>query len=361
MNSNSFLRRQLVPVASLVIAAISAQAITPTRVVPLPSDTPNRLSGSIRMAFNVTTEFQNIAGFTSIGGMQFTPTGELYNYDDGYVLVDSTGNLMGYTRYWGYNYDSGELNQLPGDGTILMNRYSSSGATVGGNTDEPLPGFEINYRRELGRSDNWRWGMETAGNYMRVTTYQSSTVSSSVTRLTDAYQLPALEGGGFVNPPPAAYSHGPDLSLTGNTVIGATPISSTTDSFMTSVSGSRDFEADVIGWRVGPYVEFPLGKKGSVSLSGGFSLAYVGSDFHFDDVIALQDAPRTSGGGGDGKFVLGAYASGEVSYQLGNSWEVVGGVQFQHLENYRHQESGRSAVLDMGKSVFVSVGVHYSF
>jgi len=348
--------RPLVPVATLGILSVSAQTYTPTRVVPMPSESANQLSASFRMGFNVKTSFENVGAFTS-APTQTTPDGDRWNYDNGYVLVDSSGNAMGYTRYWGYTSGS----QLPGDGTILMNRYGSSGSTVGANPDQPLPGLELTYRRELGRGEKFRWGLEAAFNYMHVSVNDSRTVFGSATSLSDAYQLPALEGGGYVTPPPAPYYHGANLSPQGNPVIGATPVSSVTDTMSTLISGSRDFDANVIGWRLGPYVEMPLGEKARLSLSGGLSLAYVLSEFNFNENILGANQVRVSGGGTGSDVLVGAYISGDASYQLAKAWEVFGSVQFQSLDEYSQTERGHTAVLDMTKSVFVAVGVNYSF
>lgn len=348
--------RPLFPVATLGILTVSAQPFTPTKVVPVPSDTVNELTASFRMAFNVKAGFENV-GALGAANRPTTPAGDAWNYDDGYVLTDSTGNALGYTRYWGYS----SLNQLPGNGTLLMNRFSAGGTTLDANPDEPIPGFELAYRRELGRGEKWRWGLEAACNYMRVSVKDSQSFASSATRLTDTYQLPALEGGGYVTPPPPPYYQGPNLSPNGSIVIGANPVSSLTDALMTSVSGSHDLEANVIGWRLGPYVEMPLGQRGKVSLSGGLSLAYVLSDFQFSESIATPEVATVSGGGSDSGFLVGGYVSAEASYEFARDWAVFGGVQFQYLDQYTQTEDDRTAVLDMTKSLFVSVGLSYSF
>jgi hypothetical protein len=285
--------RPLIPVATFGLLTVSAQPFTPTKVMLLPSESPNRLRGSFRMAFNVKTSFENVGAFTS-SPPQTTPNGDAFNYDDGYVLTDSSGNMMGYTRYWGYTSGS----QLPGNGTILMNRYSSGGSTVGGHNDEMLPGFELTYRRELGQGEKLRWGLEASGNYMHVSVSDSRTVSAGATRFTDTYALPALEGGGFVSPPPPPYYQGPDLPPGGSIVIGATPVSSSMNTMSSSVSGSRHFESEVIGFRLGPYVEMPLGRNGKLSLSGGLSLAQVLSDFDFNE-SSLHEMRRLFLGGHD--------------------------------------------------------------
>ena len=347
--SKSF--RPLVPVAALGILSVGAQTFTPTKVVPVPAESANKFSASFRMAFNVETSFENV-GKPPVNS---TPNGDPYNYDDGYVLVDSTGNALGYTRYWGYT-DSA---QLPGDGTILMNRYS--GTSVDGNTDEPLPGFELTYRRELGRGEKFRWGLEAAGNYMRVNSRNSGSLAYNSTRYTDAYALPTAPGGGYVTPPPPIYEQGPDLPAGGAIVIGADPVNSFTSTAAGSVSGFHELDAKVIGWRLGPYIEMPLGERGRLSLSGGLSLAYVMSDFDFSETITAPVSGSVVGSGSDSDVLVGAYVSGEAAYQLSQAWEVFGSVQFQYLDEYSHTENGRTAVLDMTTSLFVSVGLSYSF
>ena len=356
MKRKSLSFRPLLPVATLGLLSVSAQPFTPVDLGPVPRASPNRVSASFRMAFNVAVNFENIGAFNP-GTSQTTPEGAAFNYDDGYVLTDSSGNTMGYTRYWGYN----DNNQVSGVGTLLMHQYSSGGKSAAANLNEPLPGVELLYRRELGRGENMRWGLEAAGNYMSVDANDSRTLSEKVTRLTDAYPLPALEGGGYVTPPPAPYYHGSGLSPQGNPVIGATPVSSTTDTLLASVSGSRSFEAHVIGWRLGPYLEMPVGEKVKLSLSGGLSLAYVISDFNYNDSVAVPDVPGGSGGGSDSGLLVGGYIGGEVSYELGKSWAVIGSAQFQYLGEYTQSEGGRTAVLDLSKTVFVAIGFSYSF
>ena len=242
-----------------------------------------------------------------------------------------------------------------------MHRNSSAGSTVGGSQDEVLPGLELKYQRELGRSEKFRWGIAAAVSYMHVSESDSQTISSSVTRQTDSYSLPTLEGGGYVTPPPPPYYQGRDLSPSGNIVIGAMPTSSITDSTMATVSSSHEFEAHIIGWQLGPYIEMPLGQKGKLSLSGGLSLAHVISDYSFTESVALPGVASRSGSGDHADLLLGGYVSGEVSYKVGGAWEVVGAVQFQHVGDYSHRENERTAVLDLGKTVFVSVGMNYSF
>jgi hypothetical protein len=321
-----------------------------------PTEQPlNRFGASFRAAFDVDVEFKNLGAFAATPG-RLTPDGAAYNYDDGYVLVDSTGNMGGFTRYWGYDSAS----QLPGDGTLVMSSYSSAGATAR-DDDEFCPGAEITYNRILGGDNDWRWGLEAALNYMDVSVRDSSSVSAPVARQSDAYPLPPLEGGGYVNPPPAPYQGRYDLQPEGNPVIGATPLSSSASTVMADVSGSRRFDADVFGLRFGPFLEVPLGMDFFLTIGGGLSVAQVQSDFEFSDAVAIVNGITATGSGSHQDWQAGWYAAANVTYRLSKTWELFGGAQYQDVGKYSHTENGRKAVLDLSQSIFGVVGLNVSF
>jgi hypothetical protein len=316
----------------------------------------NRFSASFRMAFQVDVEFKNLGAFTAPPG-RLTLDGDAYNYDDGYVLEDSTQNAGGFTRYWGYDSAS----QVPGDGTLLMSHYSSTGATAhDDDEDEFQSGGEITYSRVLGGDYNWRWGLETALNYMYLSARDSSAVSASVTRQSDAYPLPPLEGGGFVDPPPAPH-YGRYASQPGDPALGAAPVETRTSPVMATVTGTRRFEADVFGLRFGPFLEVPLGGDLFLAISGGLAMAHVRSDFEFNDTTEIVNGVTAAGSGSHQDLQVGTYAAGNLIYRLGKPWELFGGVQYQDVGKYSHKENGSKAVLDLSHSLFVVVGVNVSF
>lgn len=353
MKYTKLFRRSVLPAAMLS----AASGVTPVVLDPPKAESPNHVGFSYRTAFNVGVDFKHVGTFTPPGALRQTIAGDAFNYDDGYVLTDSSGNTLGFTRYWGYDNAS----QLPGDGTLLMHSSSSSGTSTSSRDDGPQPGFELTFNRELGRKGNRSWGLEAAFNYMNVCVRDSRPQLVGVSQRTDVYPLPTVPGGGFVVPAPAPHYQGPDAADEGDTVIGATPVSSSTGTVPAIVTGSRSFDADVFGFRLGPYVDLPLNDKWSVNLSGGLALAEVNSDFSFTENISLAGVPTSSGTGSHNDLKIGYYVSGSVSYQFSKNWNAFGGVQFQDLGKYSHQVNGREAVLDLSKSVFVSVGVGFSF
>jgi hypothetical protein len=127
------------------------------------------------------------------------------------------------------------------------------------------------------------------------------------------------------------------------------------------VTGTRDFDADVFGLRVGPYLEFPLSQQWLLSLSGGLALALVNSDFSFTETIALPNHPPVSAASSHNDLLIGGFVAGNVSYRVSKDWAIFGGVQFQHVGEYSHTLNGRTAVLDLTATVFVVVGASFSF
>jgi hypothetical protein len=316
------------------------------------------LNLSYRMAFDVGVNFRHVGAFTPPGLLRQTPAGAPFNYDNGYVLTDSSGNALGYTRYWGYDSPS----QLPGNGTIQFQRSSSGGASTGEfGDDSPQSGVELTYDHEFGRVGRVKWGAEVAFNYMNVCVSDSSPQLVGVNQQTDVYPLPTMPGGGYVVPAPAPHYQGPNALQTGDTVIGATPVSSSSQVIAAMATGSRQFNADIFGMRLGPYIDVPVNPNWDVNLSAGLALAEVDSQFSYTESISVAGVPTSTGSSSHNAVLVGGYVSGSVSYQINKYWNAFGSVQFQDLGKYTQTVNGRQAVLDLSKTTFVSVGLGFSF
>jgi hypothetical protein len=346
-----------------LLATLPALAQSPSPDAPSPlklelpqAQSPNRFGLSYRMGFNAPVSFSKLGGFPALSVVRSkTPDGDSYNYDNGYVLADSSGNAMGYTRYWGYDNAS----QVPGNGTIVMQR-SSSAATASSNDhyDAPMSGIELTYNRELIHKESWRGGLEGAFGYTYVHVHDAGTRSASVTRVDDTYSFPP---GTEV---PSAGYQGHKSEPPNAPVLVDSPSRSTTDVEQgASITGSRDFSADLFSFRFGPYVEIPLSKSIAFTLSGGFALVYVNSEFSFNETVTIPgvgSVEHHASGSGTG-WLPGAYVAGNFSVALSDSWAFVAGAQFQDVGQYTQTLSGKQATLDLSKSIFVTVGLSYSF
>jgi hypothetical protein len=346
--------------ASLVAASMASAQESATNLPPglkLEAEQKplkNRFGLSYRPGFNINATFKHLGAFpaqTNPG----PPTGVANRfYDDGYVRPDS-GSSPGLTWFWGYDNNS----QVPGNDTIQFHSSSSPGTGVSeDNSGSPQHGLELNYDRYFGKvGKRASWGLEGAFNYNNITIDDSSPVVSSVQQLTDTY---ALNG---VVPPEAPYSGtfagpGPLISDMPNRSFATIPGGA-------YVTGKRNFDANMFGVRLGPYIEIPLDKKErfNVSFSGGLAMAVVNGEFNYRESTTIQGAGtvQSSGSGTDTQFLVGGYFGTTFSYSFTQSWSVFAGASYQYLPTYSQKVDGREVELDFSKSVFVNVGFGFSF
>ena len=325
----------------------------------------NRVTLSLRFGLNIHAKFSGIGGSFQPGSPaangRLTPNGDPYNYDDGYVLTDSTGNYLGLTTYWGYDTAS-QYN--PGADTVAFNRTTAAGiaADSSSGSDKPYPGFELTYDREFLKKENWhdmRFGLEAALNYMKISVNNSSSASGTVSTTTDVYQLPGT------TPSSAPFQGTFDGSPGGYSLLGVPPISSSTVVTPGATFMTQDhFDAGLWGGRLGPYVELPLSEKWNLRLSGGLAVGLLNGNATWNQTLTVPGggSPITAAGGGDAfQMLWGYYASLDATWQINKRWAVDGAVQFQDLGKFSHSFQGRRVELDLSRSLFVELGVSYSF
>jgi hypothetical protein len=332
-------------------------AAEPELEEPLPNQL-NRFSFDARFGFNIKARFKDLGRLSLRPSTRTTPDGDSYNYDDGYVRQDVSGNYGGQTWNWGYDRPG----QISGN-TIQMHRSKPVGSSASPDTggDDVNPGAEFTYNRELGRRDDnkLRYGIEAAVNYLNVDLSDRGSFAAGVVRTTDAY--PFTPG---TTPPltPPSYQGsygGPGF------VIGDTPSSSTTGFAPggATVAGRRQFEADIWGFRLGPYMEIPMGTNFDLSLSAGVAVGVVSASASWNETVIISGsrAATSRGSGDDLGVVWGGYVSAKVAWHLSQHWSVEAGAQFQSLGTYDQKLGGRKVELDLSRSVFGVAGVSYSF
>ena len=335
-----------VPLTGVLLLSASGAAFAQLEPPPTLAAT-NRLSLSFRYGLNINAKFR---GAGSAGGAG--------HYSDGYVLTDSTGNFLGYTSYWGY--DNASQYNL-GDNTFSFHNPAPGAAksAAPSASDDSYPGVELTYDRQLGVKEDWhqlRYGVEGALNYMRVSLSDRS--SSHLAVSTENYTF-----GGIPGQIPSPGHRGSYNGNPGDPVLvaGGTPGADTTG----VLQSQDDFSADVWGGRLGPYVEMPFGKKQqfTLALSGGLAVGLINANESWKQTLTLDSggASTTHGGGSDSQILWGYYASLTANYQLNKHWGADLGVQFQDLGVYDHSFSGRKATLDLSQSVFLEIGISYSF
>lgn len=344
MNKNNY--HWAIPLTGVVLfgTAVSAEQDQYTY-----EDSTNRLTLSLRFGLNISGKFMGAGGGLNPASL---PNG---HYLDGYVLKDSTKDALGLTTYWGYDNTS-QYN--PVADTISYHSETASGIPAAQNADaNPYPGLELTYDRKLGEKDNWHhmaYGFEAAANYMRFSFQAYNTFNTAVTTTTTIYQLPGT------TPPPAPFRGTFNGSPGGYSLLEVPAIGSSSVVTPGDTLLSQDrFDANLWGFRLGPYVDFPLTDKLSLHLSGGFALGVIDGNDSWQET--LTPGGTTSGGGEDFDALWGYYLGANATWQINKRWSIEGGAQFQDIGRYNHSFQGRVVELDLSRSLFVEVGVGYSF
>jgi len=322
----------------------------------------NRLTLSARFGFNIRAKF----------GRRLTPDGLAYNYLDGYVLRDSTGDFdptgtfPGITQNWGYDNSARQRDgsaAIGGFPTVSMTRLASGADPLTDKIDDdPNPGFELVYARQLYVSDQWHFGVEAAANFTSIGLRESGTTSGS--GFLDAFQY--FPGTSPPNSPTAngepfqgtfgPGTGGPQYALISDSAAGSTAVP-------VSVAGQRKFDADLWGFRLGPYVERQLSRRWAVNLAGGLAVAIVNGDASWSQTLTVNGVtdPTYSGRAKDSDVLWGWYVGGNVTWHIDRRWDVTGGVQYQDVGIYSQNAGARQAELDLSQAIFVSIGVSWRF
>jgi len=349
--------------ALLLATAVSAEQDLQTYL-----NSTNRVTLSLRFGLNITGRFKgvgaNLGSGAPFAGGRRTPNGDPYNYDNGYALTDISGNAGGQSWYWGYD-SSSQINA--GNSTIAMDRTTATGLPGGDDKDDsPYVGAELTYNYEIGLKENWhqlRYGLEFAVNWLPIEFNSGGLYNATLTRLTDTYSYtPGTTPPGYNVPSELPFQgtyQGP------NFVINVPPVSSVT----TLVPGAtflvqEHYDANLWGFRLGPYIEMPLSQRWSLHLSGGLAVGVLNGDASWHETLTLPGgggSVSSSGSGSDTQLLWGYYVGLQAAYQFNDRWGVEAGVQFQDLGVYDHNFGGRTLELDLSKSIFLHAGISYSF
>lgn len=361
--------------ALLLATAVSAQQDFQTSL-----NSTNRVTLSLRYGVNFSGRFKGTASIAfptsltglSTAGSRRTPNGAPYNYDDGYVFTDISGNAGNQTWYWGYD-NSSQVNTA--NHTISFDRTTTIApgripGDVGGNEsdDSSHLGAELTYNYEIGQKADWhhlRYGLEAAINYMPVDFSSSASYSTKfgVTHITDIYSYtPGTTPPGYEVPGELPYQgtfQGP------NFLLNVPPVSSVSTMLSSATFLiQQKFNGNLWGFRLGPYLELPLSEHWSAHLSGGLAVGLLDADVSWQETFAMPggagSVSRTSGGSDMG-LLWGGYIGLQAQYQFNDRWGVEAGVQLQDLGVYDHNFGGRTAELDLSKSVFLHAGISFSF
>jgi len=320
---------------------------------------PWRFGADYAPFLGLKTNFNGLGRFRSPFAPQPLGGGRNYDYDNGFVYVDSSGNLGGQTWNWGYANNS----QYNPAGTGSIN-YTLTNSLANGHAEEDgggKAGFELTGYRDMGPV-NWAavggrqatWGLRGGLQYAHVGVSNHDLLASGITTTTDSFDL-----GGTL-PPGAPYTGsfgGP------GPLLGDSPTRTVTTGPGALISGSRDMDTDLFIANFGPYLEIPVTDHFDLMLEGGVSFAVASGkyDFFSSTTIAGAGTQQSTGSASDTKVLPGLYLGLSGVYKINDQWSLQASGRYQYMKQFDLGANGSQASLSFDSAFVVSVGVLYSF
>lgn len=280
------------------------------------------------------------------------------SYDNGFVQPDISGTASGLTWNWAYQ-DAG---QVSGD-FVNYERYSNlphAGVFTSG-SDDPMLGGEVIWGVEFGRFDvgtkEFAWGVEIGYSFTPFKVSNSSTAAGTVDYLAASHSL-----GGIV-PPVAPYQgtfEGP------GPVIGLNPASSTAISSAATSTFEGTLESDLHLMKIGFWVEMPLTKSLSASLSLGYSSVLADTDFVFSEAITIANGSIPAVGvanvsTGATEWQGGFYGQLRANWQFSKRIGAYVSGDYQYNSNFGFSDAGREVTLNLHSTYGASLGLIFSW
>jgi hypothetical protein len=333
------MKHPIVPLALSLACGICITNAAEKRLTLQEKPALNRFGLSYRPGFNISANFNNL-GRLPASAPGLAAGGVPHTYDDGFVLVDISGNAGGQTWNWGY----ADARQIMGPNLVLSS--SLPGTLARDRENDPQQGFEFTYARQLGQAKRTRWGLESAFNFTAVNLRHGAPAPVGVLAV-DAFSL-----GGII-PPLAPYA---------GTFAGPGPLISDAP-VRSSFNVDSRFNASMYGLRLGPYLDVSVSKALTLNFSAGLAAVTVDGRYRYEELAVAPGSGSIlrHGLGHKTAFHAGGFVAANLSYQVTKAVNVFAGIQFQSVGKHSHTVDDKQTVLDLRKSLFATLGLDVSF
>lgn len=305
------------------------------------------------------TEFSGLGSYNNIYTPQPTGGGQDYNYDDGYVNVDSSGNMGDKTWNWGYE-NASQYNPANG-GSIDFSLTNSVANGRAGDNNETASGVELFTYYDMGavaigglKERGATWGFRGGLHYARVDVGNSEDTMTDLTKLTDRFTL-----DGVISPlaPYNGTFNGP------GPLINDSPTRTITAGGQALVTGSRDLDVHLATFNFGSYLEIPVTRKIDFMVEAGVSAAIASGSYHYQSETTVTGLGSQGSAGSDSETSVlpGVYVGLGGSYQLNESWSVQAAGRYQYMDEFELGDTTSEAVLSFDSAFILSLGAVYSF
>jgi hypothetical protein len=276
-------------------------------------------------------------------------------YDDGYVHVDSTGDVGGGTTYWGYDNQS----QYNGQTLVMHNTTQFTTSGGGEQSGSVYPGFDMAYGGNLFYLGRARIGWDLGFSLMPINIKDSRPMSvTSISQTKYTFNV----GPGYPDAPYYGNFSGSSWVVTNNPSVNNQTLSASSG----NVTGSRTLDVMLYTVRLGPSVYWDVNKYIGVSASAGPALGIVSGDYKYDETITATTINGTTRAPNSGRFgttdlVYGGYVNATLMYHATENGDFYVGVQYMPMGDATFSGGGREARLKLGGQVYISAGINWPF
>lgn len=339
-----------------------AEAQPRDRIYLEESDSPfmrdNRVWGGGRVVFNLEADFSYGTG-TAPGS--FPGVGpENRTYDNGYVLIDDSGNVGGMTWNWGFWDLPGQPPTVNGTTLELSSTTSPAQGASSSQKDDPHFGFEVGYGRVLFRSTDEEGrgvlvGLDTAFNMTWLNIENSAAFAGDAITTVDSYDLSGLP----IIPSAPYYGGTPTPGGPLPLLLPDTPFDRTTTTTPTTATEYGKLDGTLYGFNIGPFVEIPLNRAFALQVRGGFSAVLSDLEYKFSESLSTGGA--NSGSISDTDWLFGGYAELKLTIAVAPNVGIYVSGGFQYVGDHTLSVGGQSVKLDPGGVGTAGAGVTISF
>ena len=312
----------------------------------------------------IQVRFSGLGGLANPGVLPPPGGGRDYNYDDGFVRVDSSGNFDDRTWNWGYD-SSSQFNPANG-GIVTFSRSSGLADASDSESGESASGIQFSAIYDGGPlpssfpvpGDGVKWGARFSLNLLGGDVRSNGDLQASISRLEDTY---ALNG---VVPPQSPWQdgsfQGPGPRISDTPTRAAAPVIIPGGS---TVAGFREVDLFLASADAGVFFTVPITAKLSAGLETGFTLAVASADYDFLSITSMPGLPAqtTRGAGDDTSLLPGFYVGGNLDYRLNDRWSLHTALRYQYLRSLSVQSGASSAELDFHSAFTAIVGLEFKF
>ncbi len=326
---------------------------------------------STRAMFNIGVRFDNIGTVDFQEGEITSPTGQIFNFDDGYISVDPIGSEV--TSNFGFEYDNSTTNADGFVDSFTLSRYSSEAA--GEFLDEEVDGsygVEIGGQYLTGAFFNDRMRLALVGGLgiNNISSNYTTTTKGDLFRQfavvnLDNSRISPVEGGTYTGT-----VDGPVIDLNNGLVFDPDAKELVTqelpDGTIVPVEGNVDGNFDVSGLstslRLGGNINYRIWRGLTLDIGGGYTAFYVYSQFDIDQRLTntiLNRDITNSDSVTNTDWFHGPYAEANLIYEFNRVTRFFVGAQWVSMNSQLSQEvAGVESVILLENPFYAQFGIN---